>query len=44
LLPAADALYINQIMVYDFHNPVPDDVHPLQNPNLKEIQTFGEES
>ena len=34
MLPAADALYINQIMVYDFHNPVPDDVHPLHPQHL----------
>jgi hypothetical protein len=28
----------------DFFRPAANAVHPLKNPNLKEIQTFGEES
>jgi hypothetical protein len=35
---------IDDFFADDFFCLVADTVHPLKNPNLKEIQTFGEES
>ena len=39
MLPAADALYINQIMVYDFHNPVAD--YDLIKQKLEMIRRYS---
>ena len=37
-------LRIDQFIEDYFFRTLPDIVHLAQNPNLKEIQTFGEES
>ena len=41
-IPAANTLYVDQIVVYDFSSPIPDTVHPLhpQHLNLR-LELFG---